>query len=201
MNRFIPIYIDEFKITKNNINEFVTQTIKNINKSYKVEDKNKNYKPSISIENEKIIINYISEEKNFNSIMEDKANLKKVVKYITRLSYLYESFSKFKFSLEDCNNSLKFDFENINFDKTHKDGFKTILNEKIKGLKKNSKEDKNSQEEKNFYFYDEKNQGQPNIAWKMIMSLIISEISNTAIFIQGFQGSGKSQAAKFYGSK
>lgn len=68
--------------------------------------------------------------------MEDKANLKKVVKYITRLSYLYESFSKFKFSLEDCNKLLKFDFENINFDKTHNDGFETILNEKIKGLKK-----------------------------------------------------------------
>lgn len=63
MNRFIPIYIDEFKITKDNINELVTQTIKNINESYKVEDKNKNYKPSISIENENAIINYISEEK------------------------------------------------------------------------------------------------------------------------------------------
>lgn len=50
--------------------------------------------------------------------------------------------------MEDCKNSLKFDFENINFDKTHNDGFETILNEKIKGLKKNSKEDKNSQKKK-----------------------------------------------------
>jgi len=77
---------------------------------------------------------FISDEKNLYLIMEDKDNLKKVVKNISRLSFLYQSFSKYKFSLEDCYNLLKFNFDKIKYDETHKIGFKNILKEKIRGI-------------------------------------------------------------------
>ena len=57
--------------------------------------------------------------------------------------------------------------------------------------------------EKNKFFFkeeEEQTNGKNSDAWKMIMTLIVCDLSNTSIFLQGSPGSGKSCAARHYGS-
>ena len=59
-----------------------------------------------------------------------------------------------------------------------------------------------SQKESDFFFYDS-NIEDINLSdsLKMIIGIILSDLSNTSIFIQGYPGSGKSCAGRFYGAK
>ena len=53
-----------------------------------------------------------------------------------------------------------------------------------------------------FFFYDENNKKEEKSdAWKMIIGLIVSQLTNSSIFLQGCPGSGKSCAARYYGSQ
>ncbi len=119
----------------------------------------------------------------FSSIKD--MNMKELIKIITKLSLTYERIKDLGFSVKDC-----FDLINFKFDKNKKELYKK-LQEKI--LKSQIKENNGSKNE--FFFDDIESE-----SWKMIMILISSDISNTSIFLQGYPGSGKSCAAKFYGS-
>jgi len=57
-----------------------------------------------------------------------------------------------------------------------------------------------AQKETDFFFYDEK-EIKLNDALKMILGIILSDLSHTSIFLQGYPGSGKSCAGRFYGAK
>ena len=82
--------------------------------------------------------------------------------------------------MKECNDFLELQFNENN--------------ENYKTLQKNILLE--SKEEKNKFFFDEFNSD----SWKMIMSLISSNISNTSIFLQGSPGSGKSCAARHFGA-
>ena len=109
-----------------------------------------------------------------------KETFKNIIKKITKLALVYERINQFGFSLKDCD-----DFIHLKFTE-NKDNYKNLQ----KGILSDSKEEKNK------FFFDEFNTD----SWKMIMSLISSNISNTAIFLQGSPGSGKSCAARHFGA-
>ena len=106
---------------------------------------------------------------------------KEIVKKITKLALVYERINKFKFTMKDC-----YEFIDLKFNENNLEKYKT--------LQKNILLE--SQVKKNIYFFDDFNSD----SWKMIMSLISSNISNTSIFLQGSPGSGKSCAARHFGA-
>ena len=214
LNRFISIYINEINIDKNNIKELIKITIKNyneklnekngINKSYNIQNISDLTLKELNklFENEKLL--YEMDQKNFctnenfiNDVCEKcncsvklhnlkKMNLKQIVRLITKLSILYERLKKYSnlYSMEDCYNLFEFNFDKINKKQTD-----TLIYDFI-----------DVKENKEFYFEEnEKNKGK-NDACKMIMSLIIGDITNTTVFLQGSPGSGKTCAAKYYGA-
>ena len=109
-------------------------------------------------------------------------NFKMLIKKISKLAIVFERINKFGFSMKDCDDFINLKF-NVNENK-----------EKNEILQKNILLD--SKEEKNKFFFDDFNSD----AWKMIMSLISCNISNTSIFFQGSPGSGKSCAARHFGA-
>ena len=106
--------------------------------------------------------------------------MKNLIKKIKKLALIYERINKFGFSIIDCNEFISFNFN-------ASDAVYKILLEKtlIDSKKKKNK----------FFFNDKKSD-----SWKMIMAIISSNISNTSIFLQGSPGSGKSCAARHFGS-
>ena len=58
-----------------------------------------------------------------------------------------------------------------------------------------------AQKETDFYFYDKELEIKLNDALKMILGIILSDLTGTSIFLRGHPGSGKSCAGSFYGSK
>lgn len=102
------------------------------------------------------------------------------MKKITKLALVYERINRFGFTIKDCN-----DFIELKFNEK---------NEIYKNLQDNILLD--SKEKKNKFFFNEFNSD----SWKMIMSLISSNISNTSIFLQVSPGSGKSCAARHFGA-
>ena len=130
-------------------------------------------------------------------------NLKSLIKRITKLALVYERINKFGFTMKDCNDLISLKFEINDENKEIYDNLqKNILfsSEENKNKLLNSGENKNillnSEENKNRFFFDDINSD----SWKMIMSLISGDISNTSIFLQGTPGSGKSCAARHFGS-
>ena len=227
MNRFVAIYVDNnIKINKNNLAIIIENTckklskqiieqnkiIKEINNDYQENEKDDNSSDdSESIEENNIENNINSYENEFiekedekldipewfnireisqqtielikryfsNKKIEEKC-IKILIKRIIRLAFTYERINKFGFSMEDCD-----DFINLKFSENR---------EIYSNLQKNILLD--SQEKKNKFFFSDFN----SAPWKMIMSLISGNISNTAIFLQGITGSGKSCAAKHFGA-
>jgi hypothetical protein len=106
-----------------------------------------------------------------------------LIKKITKLFLLYQKLLTLdeEYSIEDCYNLLEFNFEKIDDTKINE-----LQNKILNNIKK----------EKNNFFYENKGSD----SWKMIMSLISSDLSNTPIFLQGAPGSGKTCAAKYYGA-
>ena len=230
MNRFVAIYVDnDIEINNNNLDIIIENTGKKLNQQIErnfnenniiieqeSDEKDKEYfsdsddldenseNKEDEIPEEEIIIKkedkrlekkeipewYNIKNISTKTILEIKdffkkeniqmESLKKLIKKITNLAFAYERLNKFGFSIKDCDEfiSLKFS-EN---------------KEIYKNLQKNILSD--SKEEKNKFFFDEFNSD----AWKMIMSLISNNISNTSIFLQGSPGSGKSCAARHFGA-
>jgi Cdc6-like AAA superfamily ATPase len=74
------------------------------------------------------------------------------------------------------------------------------MNNLLKGMIKDELND--SQNKENYFFHDENNvEEEKSDAWKMIIGLIVSQLTNSSIFLQGCPGSGKSCAARYYGSQ
>jgi len=103
-------------------------------------------------------------------------NMKTLVKTIKKLCYIIQ---RTNMNIDDSYNLLK-------------------LNEKIYNLNdlKSKMLNKDINSNNKFYF-DNVKKGNAN---KMILSFISCDLSNSAIFIQGVPGSGKSVAAKHYGA-
>ena len=99
---------------------------------------------------------------------------------IEKLALAYERINQFGFTMNDCD-----DFISLRFGENK---------EIYKNLQDNMLFD--SDEKKNKFFFDDFKSD----SWKMIMALISSNISNTSTFLQGSPGSGKSCAARHYGS-
>ena len=223
MNRFVAIYIDnDLDINDENLQLIIENTGKKINKQIDeinmIIDNNKkkdeinedfNYNESSDesdksydnnniqngkenkIENANISDWYAIKSISEKTIIEVQKYLKKenlkiknfkaLVKRITKLSLVYERINnKFGFTMNECDDFIDLKFNN-NYEK-YKNLQKAILSE--------------SKEQKNRYFFDDF----LSDSWKMIMSLISSNISNTSIFLQGAPGSGKSCAARHYGT-
>ena len=144
----------------------------------------------------KTIENINDDQKNkFKSILSNdgfNGNLKTIIKKLKKLDFLYNKIEKYHFTLEDCNNFLNLNFDNFNY---KRNDIENLLCLKIKDLK-------NSQKNNTFFFFDKNddNYSENNEALKMIIGIIISDLLNRTIFIQGCPGSGKSCAAKFYGA-
>ena len=119
-------------------------------------------------------------QKYFQNNNIKKMNFKILMKTITKLALVYERIKRFGFTMEDCNDFIELKFNGKN---------EIYLN-----LQNNILSD--SKEKKNKFFFNEFNSD----SWKMIMSLISSNISNTCIFLQGSPGSGKSCAARHFGA-
>ena len=223
MNRFVAIYIDnDLEINDEDLKKIIENTGKKIdkqiheinliidknkkeeifenfndNESSNESDKNDDDSSSNIIYNNenKIEIQNIPDWYDIKSISEKTIteiqkyikkdntklkNLKKLIKRITKLSLVYERINKFGFTMKDCDEFIDLKFNNNN--EIYKNLQKSILSE--------------SKETKNRYFFDDF----LSDSWKMIMSIISSNISNTAIFLQGVPGSGKSCAARHYGT-
>ena len=103
--------------------------------------------------------------------------------------FIYERTKDFDFSIEDSFNILE-------------DNFNKLDKNKIDQLINNILFDYFENEKNKFFFKEEEEQtnGKNSDAWKMIMTLIECDLSNTSIFLQGSPGSGKSCAARHYGS-
>ena len=107
-------------------------------------------------------------------------SFKVLMKKITKLALVYERINRFGFTMKDCN-----DFIDLKFNERSE-----IYKNLIDNILLDSKEKKNK-----FFFNEFKSD-----SWKMIMSLISSNISKTSIFLQGSPGSGKSCAARHFGA-
>ena len=127
----------------------------------------------------KIISEFWNKQINQNEFK----NIKKLVKVITKLCYIYEKTkSFFNNNILDSYNFLTLKFSNIDIGKLEVIQ-KNILRESIN-------------ETNQFFYENEKNED----SWKMIFSLISCDLSCSSIFLQGAPGSGKSAAARHYGS-
>ena len=222
MNRFVAIYLDnDLDINENNLGIIIENTGKKLDQQIKKEiqtimeikaekkddleedneqssDSELSKSESDSFENNnnkdedkreipdwyniKCISNQtINEIKTFLSKEAiNKTNLKILIKRISKLALVYERIHQFGFTMKDCN-----DFIDLKFN---------AKNEIYKNLQEKILLD--SKEKKNKFFFSDFNSD----SWKMIMSLISCNISNTSIFLQGSPGSGKSCAARHYGA-
>ena len=216
MNRFVAIYLDNYleindknmDIIIDNIGQKLNMQIKESFENIK-KNKNRDLNEEYEYDDESSESNSFSDEDEGNNdktdipdwyniknisnetIKEIKVFLKKekwdikilkhLIKKITKLFLIYERINKFGFSMKDCNDFIDFNFN-------AKDEIYKILQEKI--LTNSKEEEKNK-----FFFNDSKSD-----SWKMIMTLISCNISNTSVFLQGFPGTGKSCAARHYGA-
>ena len=213
MNRFIAIYIDNdieinndnLKIIIDNIGKQLNNQINKINiinnngeeeeeyaSDNESSDESDENEGNNTINEEKTLMpnwydikmisdNTISEIKNYlNKENAKSKTFKALIKKISKLALTYERIKEFGFTMKDCDDFIDLKFNN-------KNEIYKILQNKI--LFK-------SKEIKNKFFFD----SPLSDSWKMIMSLISSNISNTAIFLQGVPGSGKSCAARHYGA-
>ena len=114
-------------------------------------------------------------------------NIKDIVSKATKLLFIYERTKDFDFSIEDSYNILE-----DNFNKLDKNKRDQLIN--------NILFDYFEKEKNKFFFKEEQSNEKNSDAWKMIMTLISCDLSNTFIFLQGSPGSGKSCAARYYGS-
>ena len=228
MNRFVSIYVDNDIDINNNINIIIEKTGKKfdmeIKEIYKVLENTKSKQDNFEKESESFSDYESSEEASDNTEKEKEIkenvlkeeevekieipewynikhisdetlreiqnyfqkkqieinNFNEFIKIIKKLFLVYERIKKFGFTVNDC-----YDFINLKFNEKK---------EAYKKLQENILSD--SKEKKNKYFFDDFNSD----SWKMIMSIISSNISNTSIFLQGIPGSGKSCAARHYGA-
>ena len=197
INRFVSIYLNEININANNIKILIKKTIKKFNEKDKTKEQNFDilYDKLYGIDkiSEETLNELIKlfEEEGKNLLMKKK-NLKQIIRLIQKLALLYEKLKKYKksdsfFTMKDCYNLLEFNFNKI---ENNKNDF-LITNFMNEGNKNKD------------FFFEEKdgdNNNEKSDAWKMIMSLIICDLSNTTIFLQGKPGSGKTCAAKYYGA-
>ena len=220
INRFVSIYINEININEKNIEELIKKVIRNYNKSVGPEEKTDKLHQNVKISektikeliklfiNEKYNLFYEVDTRNYcknakfkediceicNKSMKfhnlKKLNLKQIVRSITKIAILFEKLLKFKdlYSMEDCYYLFDFQFDKID-EKNKKKKIDYLIYEYLSEVKNNEE----------FFFDFEENKGK-NDACKMILSLIVSDITNTALFIQGSPGSGKTCAVKFYGA-
>ena len=220
INRFISIYINEMNINKNNIEELIIKSIKKYNESQNKEENINTNKlhNNINISGKTIdaliklfkdekynllyevdYCNYCQNEKFKNDICENcnksekfhnlkKLNLKEIIRLIIKLAILHEKLLKYTdlYSMEDCYNLFEFNFDKINKKQTD-----CLINALLPSERDN----------KEFFFDFDFDENKPkNESCKMILSLIVSDLTNTSIFIQGSPGSGKTCAAKYYGA-
>jgi len=202
MNRFVVIYLDEIRINENNLEnlDIVEKTIDNLN---------------LKIQNQKKIINNFDEnnfhaieeidqntKKNLISLLKSKKinyNIKDMIKLIEKLCLIYQKLNC-EISLEDCYNLLELFGKKINIEKIE-DILRKNKNEIEKNIfKKIFLDYEEAQKETDFFFYDEK-EIKLNDALKMILGIILSDLSHSSVFLQGYPGSGKSCAGRFYGAK
>ena len=210
MNRFVSIYIDEININMNNdyiIEDIISKTINSMNKNISLIKGNIND----AINNKNIELKYPKwyNVQDINLSQEDLKDLKNILKKekekfkttkelvneITKLIFIQkrtencEYKEKFRFKFEDSYNLLCGNFDRINDDKMNK-----VINKILSDYE---------EKEKNKYFFEIENNDKNNNnndARNMIINLIKSDLSNTHIFLLGIHGSGKSCAARHYGS-
>ena len=202
LNRFVVIYLDELRIDENNIEDLkiVNKTIESLNNrlnQYNINtndyNNEKNFHAKIKI-NPKISENIV---KLFKS---KKINLsiKDIIKSTEKLCLIYQKLNC-KINLEDCFSLLELFEEKINIKKIEEilQRNKIEIEQIFRDIFINYID---SQKESDFYFYDPKNINL-NDALKMILGILLTDLSETSIFIQGYPGSGKSCAGRFYGAK
>ena len=208
MNRFVSIYIDEINININDdhtIEDIISKTINSMKKNISLV--NENIKDAIN--NKNIELKYpkwynvqdinLSQEdlKNLkNELKKEKfKNMKELVNEITKLIFIQKRAEncvyndKCRFNFEDSYNLLCGNFGRINNDKMNE-----VIDKILSGYEEN---------ENNKYFFEIENNDNNNInndARNMIINLTKCDLSNTHIFLQGIHGSGKSCAARHYGS-
>ena len=198
MNRFNAIYLDEIEISKENIENLVEKTVENLKNEIKInKDKNNKNIHLIKQINEEDKINFknfiLKHLDGFLLIKEKEKNIKMIVKQIKKNFLIYKK-------LKNINEHLSFEFcYNLNNSQ-----FNKIKDNEIKNLLQNILNDLNkSQIDSSFFFYEENSPEKNNVndAFKMILTLITNDLTNSNVFFQGVPSSGKSCAAKFYGSK
>ena len=192
MNRFVSIYVDEININeqfKNIISITVNklkEEIQKMNENLLQSNDYPTWYPIKEILDEDInnIINILNKKKT------QFKNIKDIVSKATKLLFIYERTKDFDFSIEDSYNILEDNFNELVKNKNKMD---QLINNILFDYFEN---------EKNKFFFKEEEQsiGKNSDAWKMIMTLIACDLSNTSIFLQGSPGSGKSCAARHYGS-
>ena len=204
INRFVVIYVDEIKINENNIENYdiVNKTITNLNFNIELLKKMTNETNDNNIHFIKQINPNISQY--LISLLKSKKinlNIKYTVKLIEKLCLIYQKFNC-RISLEDCYSLLELFENDENETKTIEEVLKRNKTEIEIIFKKMFTKYEESQKESDFFFYDS-NIEDINLSdsLKMIIGIILSDLSNTSIFIQGYPGSGKSCAGRFYGAK
>ncbi len=207
MNRFVPIYFDDLDINEKNIDDLIEKTINKLNKEIEnvkinendlnsinkidLKGKNENDNKDKIIEFKEFVHKKIDDFLYENKENKIKKNIKKIVKQIKNILLIKTKLKKINnFDLEQCFKLSNFQFD-INYD-TIKQILTDLIFSRIETIQKES----------SFYFYDNNNieKNIENDAYQIILSIIICDLTNTSIFLQGYPSSGKSCAAKFYGA-
>lgn len=198
LNRFVVIYVDEKRITEKNIDlNMIDKIIQNLNFRLKknleqdYDDNNINIIPEIEKKINKNIFNLLK-TKQINFCIKDFS------KYVEKLCLIYQKLNC-EIKLEDCDILLEL------FKGCKKKNIEEVLQRNKTGIEnffeKLFKEYIKAQKETDFYFYDKELEIKLNDALKMILGIILSDLTGTSIFLRGHPGSGKSCAGRFYGSK
>ena len=207
MNRFVSIYIDEINININDdliIQDIISKTINSMKKNIEnINEAIKNNKDielkypkwynlqdiNLSQEDLKDLKNVLKKEKEKFKNMKELVNEIKKLILVQKRTENCEYNENYRFKFEDSYNLLCGNLDKINNDKMNK-----IINKILSDYEEN---------ENNKYFFEIENNAKNNSnndARNMIINLIKSDLSNTHIFLQGVHGSGKSCAARHYGS-